>query len=224
MLTALALLALADPNATDPKVAGDWIDLFDGRDLAGWTYEGTPGGVRIEDGVLVLQSAGPGRQAGHLFYVGDDPSRPRRFRDLELELVSRGEPNSNSGLFFHTTRRLSNRFGLLADGYEAQLTHRHKATEASGSLYAVVDLDSVPVDCGDWFTMRIRVRGQTIDIFLNDEPVVHYVEPPNPERPKKRAGRVLRPDGGLIALQAHDTESRWLVRSLRIRELPAATE
>ena len=221
LLTLLPVQADAPQSATGP--AADWIELFDGSTLAGWNYLGTPGGATVEDGVLVLQSTGPGKQAGHLFYVGGDPSEPQLFRNFELEIVSRARPGSNSGVFFHTTPRIRNKVGHLADGYEVQLNNVAAEKHKTGSLYAVEIVEHSPVDESNWFTMRVRVEDKRIQVFVENEQVVDYTEPDNvdEQRPKARKGRVLRDEGGLIALQAHDTGSVWYVKSLRVRPLPS---
>ena len=85
----------------------------------------------------------------------------------------------------------------------------------------------------EWFTTRVRVRGKRIDVWVGEtsgdaeplvsyvEPLVSYVEPPNvaAQRPKARKGRHLGEGGGLIALQSHDRDSVWFVKSLRVRRL-----
>ena len=225
MLSFLLLTALpVQSPAPDAEPATEWIDLFDGETLAGWNYLGTPGGASVQEGVLVLRSAGPDKQAGHLFYVGDDPSRPQSFRNFEMEVVSKAKPRSNSGVFFHTTPAIRNRVGHLADGYEVQLNNVPTEKHKTGSLYAVEIVNESPIDESDWFTMRIRVEGDRITVFVEDEQVVDYIEPANAKqlRPKNRKGRVLRDKGGQIALQAHDTGSVWMFRSVRVRPLPTA--
>ena len=218
----IALLLCAALPA-EPPPSAEWIELFNGRDFAGWNYVGTPGGITVEDGAMKLRSAGPDKQAGHLFYIGSDPSQPATFRDFELEIVSKAEPGSNSGVFFHTTTAVRNRVGHLADGYEVQLNNIPSEKHKTGSLYAVEIVPESPVDEADWFTMRVVVRGDRIQVDVEGERVVDYVEPPNvvAERPKQRKGRHLRAKGGLIALQAHDPESIWWVRSVRVRPLSA---
>jgi hypothetical protein len=39
-------------------------------------------------------------------------------------------------------------------------------------------------------------------------------------RPPERAGRKLNPAGGAIALQAHDPDSTYYFKDIRIRSLP----
>jgi len=55
---------------------------------------------------------------------------------------------------------------------------------------------------------------------VNDRQTVDYTEPAGVQRPPERSGRVLRPQGGAIALQAHDIKSTFHFKSIRIRRLP----
>jgi len=108
----------------------------------------------------------------------------------------------------------------LAKGYEIQLNSTEKEKRKTGSLYAVVDLDKSPVDESQWFKVRIIARDKQISIQLNDKTMVDYTEPENVVRPAERAGRKLNPEGGAIALQAHDPGSVFYFKSVRIRPLP----
>ena len=115
---------------------------------------------------------------------------------------------------------MSNAQKHLAKGYEIQLNSQRREKRKKGSLYAVVDLDQSPVDESQWFRVRITVKDKNIVVHLNDKKVIDYAEPANVQRPKERAGRVLDPKGGAIALQAHDPGSVFYFKDMRIRELP----
>ena len=61
-----------------------------------------PKSFSVEDGVLKAH----GKQGmSHLFYV-NEAGKDVSFKNFELVVVSRSEPNSNSGIFFHTDREL----------------------------------------------------------------------------------------------------------------------
>lgn len=200
--------------------AGEWTELFDGESTAGWKPNADRGAYRVEDGVLRLQATHLSNR-GHLFYVGDDEELDF-FINFELEVVTRGEPNSNSGIFFHTDRETRDKVLHLANGYEVQLNSTVKERRKTGSLYDVIDLAEQLIDDTEWFTVRVRVEGKRIQVWLNDIQTIDYTEPANvvAERSEKRKGRVLREEGGAIALQAHDEDSIFYFKSLRIRRLP----
>lgn len=214
LFTATALLLLS----TFPTNADDLIPLFNGRDLSGWKANADPGAFTVNDGILTAHATHPTNR-GHLFTVKED-GKLRTFRNFELVAEVRGEPNSNSGIFFHTNMETRDGKLHLKNGYEIQLNSTEKEKRKTGSLYDVQDLSSSPVDETQWFTVRILVEGKHIQAWVNDIQTVDYVEPENPERSPQRAGRLLRKAGGAIALQAHDDKSTFHFRSIRIRPLP----
>lgn len=196
-----------------------WLSLFNGRDLTGWKANADPGAFTVVDGVLVAHATHPSNR-GHLFFVGDRKEGLELFVNFELEAVVKGEPKSNSGIFFHTDMETRDGRLHLKNGYEVQLNSSEKEKRKTGSLYAVVDLDRSPVDESQWFKVRLRVEGKHIQVWIQDTRTVDYVEPEKVVRPPERSGRYLRPAGGAIALQAHDDRSTFYFREIRIRRLP----
>lgn len=195
--------------------AGPWKTLFDGQSLSGWKADMHPNNFSVVDGVLKTHGAGG---MSHLFYIGDSDEYVR-FTNFELQLECRGEPSSNSGVFFHTDWELR-RKKYLNVGYELQLNSTDKEKKKTGSLYAVVNLNTSPVDETKWFKVRLRVEGKRIQVWLNGEQVQDYTEPANPKREASRAKRLISPNGGAIALQAHDPKSIFYFRNIQVRKLP----
>jgi hypothetical protein len=198
--------------------AESWVELFNGKDLTGWRPNTQPEAFTVVDGAIRARATQP---YAHLFYIGDGSPAAGRFRNFELEATVRGEPGSNAGIFFHTGMASGEGERLkLTKGYEVQLNNVPKEKRKTGSLYAVVDVAESPVDETQWFRMRIRVEGRRIVVQVNDQTTVDYTEPENAPRPKAFAGRLLSADGGSIALQAHDPESVYHFKSVRVRRLP----
>lgn len=226
----LALVALLVFSQT--LRAAEWQTLFNGRDLTGWQANNNPESFTAKDGVIRIQA--PGKECAHLFYIGepkggatksdvakDDAAKaePVKFKNFELEAVVRAEPNSNGGIFIHTDMNVRDKALHLARGYEVQLNSSAKEKRKTGSLYAIVDVDASPVDETKWFTINIKVRDKRITVAIDGKEILDYTEPPNAERPKERAGRLLAADGGGIALQAHDKDSVWYFKEVRVRRL-----
>jgi hypothetical protein len=201
---------------TNAQAQDGWRILFNGHDLAGWRANVEPDSFTVVDGAIRAQSTV--KERSHLFYVGEHDQAPVKFKDFVLEATVRGEPDSNSGIFFHTDTTLRDRMRHLANGYEVQLNNGSDKRR-TGSLYAIVDRDQSPVDETQWFLLRLTVQGKHIVVEINDRLCVDYLEPESPERPPERAGRILRPDGGAIALQAHDDRSVFFFKDLRLREV-----
>jgi hypothetical protein len=213
LLPLILLLAIPATVCT-----AEWQNLFNGKDLSGWKANFDPEAFAIVDGAIRIQAASG--QKAHLFYVGDGADKFKKFKNFELVATVRAEPNSNGGIFVHCDHELRDSARHLAKGYEVQLNSAAKEARKTGSLYAVVDLDKSPVVETDWFQVYIRVEGQRIEVKLNDQQVIDYTEPKNVERPAQRAGRKFSADGGAIALQAHDNNSVWYFKEIRIKRLP----
>lgn len=201
-----------------PSQAADWQSLFNGRNLDGWRANHDPQAFKVVDGVLRIQASS--QTTAHLFYVGDRKQGFVPFRDFELEASVKAEPNSNGGIFVHTDFLTRDSRKHLASGYEVQLNSSSKEKRKTGSLYAIVDFHESPVDETDWFMIRVVVLGKRIRIFIDGSEVVDYTEPTDVTRPKKRSGRKFSASGGAIALQAHDADSIWYFRDIRVRQLP----
>lgn len=198
----------------EDQASDDWLELFNGKDLGGWQANMHPESFSVEDGLLKAH----GRQGmSHLFYVGEH-GKDVRFKNFELVVVARSEPNSNSGIFFHTNRELRKR-KYLNTGYELQLNSSKREKRKTGSLYAIVDLKESAADETKWFETQLRVEGKRIQVFIDGKKVVDYTEPDAPKREASRAKRLISPQGGSIALQAHDPKSVFYFKEIRIRKL-----
>ncbi|MEM1304378.1 MAG: DUF1080 domain-containing protein [Planctomycetota bacterium] len=195
-----------------------WQVLFDGKDLAGWRGTRDDGSFTVVDGVIRANAVD--RQMNHLYYVGDAEEGFVPFKNFELELWARGEPDSNSGVFFHTDTSFRNSRLMLKNGYEIQLNSTKKEKRKTGSLYRVVDLAESVVDESEWFSVNVRVVDEHISVKINGEQVIDYSEPPNPQRVKNHQGKLLMAAGGAIAIQAHDPDSVFYFRDIRIKRLP----
>ena len=155
-----------------------------------------------------------------MFYVGDLEEGFVKFKNFELEATVRAEPDSNGGIFVHCDMTTRDAVKHLAKGYEVQLNSSAKEARKTGSLYFIVDRAESPVDETKWFTIRTVVRDKRITIAVNGQELVDYTEPPDVERPPQRAGRRFSADGGAIALQAHDANSVWYFKDIRIKRSP----
>lgn len=212
-LYSLGIIGLSLAASAAKPGESDWIQLFNGKDLSGWHTNRAEGSFTVKDGLLVAHSLD---LRSHLFYVGDGDSLVA-FKDFELVVVARGEANANSGIFIHTDYELRDDKGHLANGYEVNLNTSPTVAKKTGSLYDVVDLTEQPLDDTKWFETRIKVEGKRIRVWLNGGKVIDYIEPENPVRKPSRKGRLLKPNGGAIALQAHDEESIWYFKEIKIK-------
>ncbi len=195
------------PAAESPGVesSAEWIDLFDGQTLEGWTASENPDTFRVEDGVIVTH--GP---RAHLFYTG--PVANHDFKNFEFRADVQTTPGSNSGMYFHTEFQEE---GWPSKGYEAQINNSGSDSRRTGSLYAIQDVTETLVGDDEWFTQQVTVSGKQIIIRVNGQIVVDYTEPEAPERSADMSERLL--SSGTVALQGHDPDSKVLFRNVQVR-------
>lgn len=199
--------------------ADEWITLFDGESLEGWTANENPGSWIIEDGAIVTSG-----ERSHLFYTGE--VRDHRFRNFELSLEVKTTPGSNSGVYVHTEFQEE---GWPARGYECQVFNSahppanpgdYVERKMTGSIYAVRNVWKQVVPDNEWFHYRIVVQGKTIRTYLNGKLASDYTEATEIWRPEGWEGRRLNPEGGTFGLQCHDPGSRVAYRNIRVKPLP----
>src|SRR5829696_6477318 len=161
MNSLLACLALVIAAIVAPitHAADGWRTLFNGKDLTGWKANLYPDSWSVVDGSIRARAT---KESSHLFYVGNNADGFEAFKDFELEVVARSEPNSNGGIFIHTGYATMSAAMRLSKGYEIQLNSSEKEKKKTGSLYAIVDLDTSPVDETKWFTTLISVQEKRI--------------------------------------------------------------
>src|SRR5215475_11544543 len=70
----------------------DWVSLFNGQDLTGWTKIGVESWT-VEDGII--HGRGVTKDYGYL-------QTEKSYKDFQLSLKFRCEGDGNSGVFFHT--------------------------------------------------------------------------------------------------------------------------
>lgn len=196
--------------AETPKPDGDgFISLFDGKSLDGWHASEHPDSFTLEDGVIKVNG-----ERGHLFYEG--PVKDHDFKNFELKVEVKTEPNSNAGVYFHTEFEKE---GWPSKGFECQVNNTFvRDPIKTGSLYKIKDVHETKAKDGEWFDYDIKVEGKHVVLKVNGETTVDFTEPETPAPPADMKGRVI--SHGTIALQAHDPGSTVRFRNIRIKPLP----
>lgn len=217
VLMGLGMAVLAVPAWGQSGEQG-WISLFDGKTLDGWRANENVGTFSVREGMIVASGA-----RSHLFYEGAVSNHD--FKNFEFKVDVKTEPGANSGIFFHTAYQES---GWPKKGYEAQINNTHRGSgsyrelKRTGSLYAVRNVFTSPVEDGTWFTLRIKVVGRRVQIWVDDFYMVDYTEPDNPVRREEHADVVL--SRGTFALQGHDPDSTVYFRNVYVKPLPDGPE
>ena len=194
------LIGCAGSAETTQQPTDEWITLFDGESLEGWTMTG-PGSFTLENDGSMLSHGGMG-----LFYYAD-----QKFDDFVLELDWKVETDStNSGVFVRFPEA-PDPWVPVNTGYEIQIDDSQDPAHQTGAVYdfsAPFRLNSKPV--GEWNTYRIEVAGQHYEVYLNGEKVNDFFGDRSTE--------------GYIGVQNHDDNSQVRFRNIRVRPLaPAET-
>jgi len=87
---AVAVLLGAAALAKEP-IHGEWVSLFNGKDLAGWKNNGEEKWI-VEQGTILCESSA--NKYGYL-------TTEKTYRDFQLRLKFKGEAAGNSGVFIH---------------------------------------------------------------------------------------------------------------------------
>ena len=198
---------------------GEWRTLFDGRSLEAWRgfkKDSVPAGWQVVDGALT--------RVGE---AGDLITRDQ-FGNFELTLEWKVAEGGNSGIMFRVAETAD---ATYETGPEMQVLDdaRHKDGEsrltAAGSAYGLYAAPAgVVKPAGQWNAVRIVVRGNHVEHWLNGTKVVEY-ELGSPDwEARVRNSKFKQWPGygraasGHIALQDHG--DRVAYRDIKVRTLP----
>jgi len=195
----LATIVLPFASLAEEKEEG-FKSLFNGESLEGWEVAENKESFKIEDGAIVAHGT-----RAHAFYVGDVGGA--KFKNFELRLEAMTRKSSNGGVFIHTKFQEKG----WPSGYEIQVNNTQSDPQKTGGIYATVK-NLEPFEDDKWMEMVIRVEDGKITSIVNGKKLV---EEYTPEDGKSK----LLPEGGAIALQAHDPGSKVYYRNIRIKIL-----
>jgi hypothetical protein len=197
---------------TSMLVAADstegFTPLFNGKNLDGWKVNENPASFSVQDGLLVANGA-----RAHLFYDGSVGGHD--FKNFHLRVEVMTNPQSNSGVYFHTEYQDS---GWPAKGYEVQVNNTHGDPKKTAGLYGILDNFTAPAEDGKWFVMEIIVQGKHIVTKVDGKVISDFVEPEPANPPKGFAGRMLA--HGTFAIQGHDPVSKVSYKRIEVKILP----
>jgi len=132
----------------------DFVTIFNGKDLTGWTIHGTEKWY-VENGELICES-GPDKQYGYL-------STDKSYYNFELFVQFKLEANGNSGVFIRSGNE-----GTKISGWQVEVAppdqHTGGIYESYGRGWLVQPEpeNEKMLKADDWNTMRILVNNDEI--------------------------------------------------------------
>ena len=215
--------------AASSAAAGEWVNLFDGKSLEGWSVHSGFAKYEAEDGAIV-GTAVKGSPNSFL-------CTKKEYGDFILEFEVKCDPKLNSGVQFRSQiapkdlvfifadkEGKPQKRGLPADrvyGYQTEI-----ATQESGSSGGIYDearrgffIAAVAPDSpaskafkdNQWNKYRIECRGDSIKTSINGIPCVDFRDA------MTARGTIGLQVHGLGAKDFHPYQVRW--RNIRIQEL-----
>ena len=190
--------------------SGEWKELFNGKDLAGWEHVG-PGGFTVEDGLLK-----PHGGMGLLAYT------EQSFGGVVIRVVFKPvKDDSNSGVFIRIPQKPTEPWMPVNRGYEVQIDNGDDDYHCTGVLYSLTQAMARPQNAGEWNTMEIALDGPHTVVTLNGIKITDYTEG-EPVPPKKKSyepDRGRRPDKGYIGLQNHSDKDVVYFKEVAVKPL-----
>ena len=149
-------------SAGDKKADNGWIQLFNGKDLTGWTTfdpKQLNDAWFVKAGILMSK----GKAASHLFTEKDD------YENFHYRIEVKISDKGNSGQYFRT------KFGPgYPKGYEAQINSNFPDPQKTGSLYNFVKITEMLVPPDTWFTQEVIANGNHIQILVNGKKTADF--------------------------------------------------
>ena len=153
------LLLFVLPLSIVVSIQAQTEDLFNGKDLTGWTIYGTELWY-VEDGLLVCES-GPDKEYGYL-------GTKKEFKNFELTLEFKQGADGNSGVFFRSSIE-----GTIIAGWQVEVAPPEHSTGGVYESYGrgwLIKPDpekDKALKYEDWNTMKIRVVDDNVTTWLN---------------------------------------------------------
>jgi hypothetical protein len=217
VLTAVFIIDSPAPSSADQMV-----ELFNGKDLTGWTKRGGDAQYAVEDNMIVGRSV---PNTANTFLTTD-----KEFADFILELDFKiSDTDFNSGVQIRShSRPQDNRERVY--GYQVEIDPKPDRAWTAGIYYEGGDKNRKPgwlhdlseneparkaFRLGEWNHLRVRAKGNRIQTWLNGVPAADFTD---------KDEKAFAPSG-FIALQVHgvgdkrDTkEVRWKNFKLTVLE------
>ena len=205
-------IRIQELNGGSDAETSEWISLFDGKTLSGWSSRNGKAPVKgwvVEDGVIHRKSG------------GGDIVTEQEYEDFELELEWKISPKGNSGIKYRFDGKLGPEYQVLDD--DGHSNGKNPFTSA-GAMYLMAkpndQKELKPV--GEWNKARIVAKGQHLEHWLNGSKIIEMDVGSDAwnqikAKTKFRNAKGYGEGAGKILLQDHQ-DPVWY-RNIRIRKL-----
>jgi hypothetical protein len=190
--------------------APEWKPLLKGDSLSEWRFAGTEDTFSLKDGTLTVNyTAGPGQ----IMYTGEGKQLDLRNFELSTKVLTR--PGGRAGIAFHVSPKDPRASG----GMEVRLDNGYgppgpgRSLLRTGSLVWLRPIVRSTVPDDQWFPVRIRVQVPRVQVWVDEQLLVDYVEP----RGLDVGPRLKR---GTVTVRGHGGTGAVLLRELQVKALP----
>jgi hypothetical protein len=215
---AAILVCFAAAGASAQK-AGEWVSLFDGKDISkhwrGFKQKGVPDGWKVVDGAITRVAEGV------------DLVSLEQYQDFEFEWEWKVPPGGNSGIMFHVSEAYEETYHSGPE-YQILDNARHEDgknpfTSAASSHSIAAPNHDMTKPVGEWNQSKLVVKGPHVEHWLNGMKMLEYEmwSADWKERVKKSKFNQWPEYGmqktGHLVLQNHGDHVQF--RNLRVRRL-----
>ena len=197
-----------------------FVPLFNGKDLSGWSIDrDDKNGWRVEDGVIFAR--------GVDFWTRNYLLTDREYSDYVLRLEFSLEKGAWTGVAVRAIpgENLPYKDGKrLFDHPIVKLIDNPEKNEQTGTMhwvlnrmYVAPDTPAVLQPAGSWNRMQIDMRGNRIQVWVNDKQIVNASLPQDAGFPDGTVPGMCRANGR-IGLQRNIGTVRF--RNIEVKELP----
>ncbi len=152
-------------SSTGAQAGGEWVALFNGKDLSGWKNNGDEKWV-VERGTILCESVA--NKYGYL-------TTEKAYRDFDLRLKFKGEAAGNSGVFFHShITGIDPEHGPDIEGMQVEVDpnlgkHTGGLYESGGRGWVAMPTadGEKALKPGEWNDLEVTVRGNHVVTRVN---------------------------------------------------------
>ena len=190
-----------------------WQNMLAENGLEGWRTINNEGAFQVSDGVLDCSGA-------DALMVYEGANGNARFKNFEMTAEVMTREGANTEILFHAD---PGNEPVPQSGYTVQLNNTYRGMEGypninmTGSLNRIRNVYYPFVDEGKWFDLKVKVRENRIQVYVDGEKTVDYVEPEDPWRPGRLSERVL--SEGVLGIHCKEGNTGVKIRNMKVKAL-----